>query len=303
MLDLSGKVAYVTGAGSGIGRGVALALAGAGADVAVSDISGERAGATAAMVRELGRRAVSSGTDVREYAALERDCTTAARELGGFHIAVANAGIARTGAVYEMSEEDWQTQIDVNLTGVFLTAKAASREMMRQGAGGRLILISSASGELPTASMGAYCSSKAGVRMLARCWAQELGPFGITVNSIGPGVIDTPLASVARGDLLSEQERTLAMGRVGQPGDIGNLACWLASDEAEYMTGQYCVMDGGWKDSPNWGAFLRHAEPQLQQNRDLRQRLSGDDLIAHIDEQAERRRGRGTEVRERRGLH
>lgn len=138
--------------------------------------------------------------DVRDRDALEQMADTAMRELGGLHIAVANAGIARGGSVLTMTEEDWDTQIDVNLKCVYLTVQVAARAMVRQNTGGRIITISSLAAERPAPSLFAYCASKAGVRMMTRCWALELAPFGVTVNAIGPGIIDTPLGSPLLGE-------------------------------------------------------------------------------------------------------
>jgi NAD(P)-dependent dehydrogenase (short-subunit alcohol dehydrogenase family) len=284
MLDLTGKVAVVTGAGSGIGRGVSLALAGAGADILAADIVADRAEQTAREVRERGRKSVAVAADVREKAAVEAMAGAAVRELGRLDIVVANAGIGRGGTVLTMREEDWDTQMDVNLKGVFLTVQACAREMVRQNRGGRVITLASLAAERPSPGLGAYCASKAGVRMLARVWAQELAAYGITVNSIGPGIIDTPLAAglIGEGDDRVQTERAVPMGRVGYPADIGNLACWLASDEAEYVTGTYNLIDGGLADRSGFGVQSPQAQ-QVQMIREARQKMSGEQILAMID--------------------
>ncbi|MFN0094600.1 MAG: SDR family NAD(P)-dependent oxidoreductase [Dehalococcoidia bacterium] len=284
MLDLSGKVALVTGAGSGIGRGIALAFARAGADLSCSDVVLARAEETAAMVRALGRRANAQQADVRDRAALDDQVSRAIGELGGIHIAVANAGIGRGTSVLTMSEEDYDTQFDVNTKGVFLTVQAAGRGMVRQGKGGRIIVISSIAGERPEPGAWAYCGSKAAVRMMARCWAQELSPFRITVNSVAPGFIDTPLASgsIGEGDIRAANERFIPMGRVGQPVDIGSLCCWLASDEAEYVTGTYNIMDGGLVDAGGWG--MQTGLPSMRDGvKEMLRTMSGEQVLAAID--------------------
>lgn len=285
MIDLTGKVAAVTGAGSGIGRGCALAFARNGADLALSDVNTAGAEETAREVRELGRRATVNKVDVRDRPALEAWCAAAASELGGIDIALANAGIARGGSVLTMTEDDWDTQIDVNLKGVFLTVQATGRQMVRGNRGGRIICISSLAAERPSTGLFAYCASKAGVRMMARCWAQDLAPFGITVNSIGPGVIDTPLAAglVGEGDERVRTERSIPAGRVGYPADIGNLASWLASDEAEYITGTYNLIDGGLADRSGFGLESPQGQ-QLQMLRDARRTMPGDQILAMIDQ-------------------
>ena len=131
--------------------------------------------------------------------------------------------------------------------------------------------------------MFAYCASKAGVRMMSRCWALDLAPFGITVNSIGPGIIDTPLGAplIGEGDDRALTERSIPAGRVGYPDDIGRLACWLASDEAEYVTGTYNLIDGGLADAGGWGGGPMS---QLVQGlRDARKNMPGDQLLAMMD--------------------
>ena len=303
MLSLSGKTAVVTGAGSGIGRGISLAFAKAGADVLCADIAPDRAEETARMVRELGRKALACAVDVRNKAEVVAMAARAGRELGALDICVANAGIGRGGTVLTMSEDEWDTLIDVNLTGVFLTVQACAREMVRHNRGGRIIAISSLAAERPIAVLFAYCAAKAGVRMMARCWAQELAPFGITVNSIGPGVIDTPLAAglIGEGEQRARYEQAVPMGRVGYPEDIGRLACWLASTEAEYVTGTYNLIDGGLGDRAGFGV----ESPQGQQQaliREARTKMSGEDLLRLVDARATQRIEEINRERAARGL-
>jgi NAD(P)-dependent dehydrogenase (short-subunit alcohol dehydrogenase family) len=303
MLDLTGKVAAVTGAGSGIGQGIAMALARAGADIACSDVVPGRAEATADDVRALGRRANARTLDVRDRAALEEMCAAAVSELGRLDIAVANAGIGRGGSVLTMSEADYDAQFDVNTKGVFLTVQSCARTIVRCGRGGRIIVISSIAGERPNPGSWAYCGSKAAVRMMTRGWAQDLAPFRITVNSIAPGFIDTPLASgiIGEADLRAENERFIPLGRVGQPMDIGNLACWLASDEAEYITGTYNVMDGGVLDAGGWG--LKTGLPsQAESLRDALRSMSGEQVLAMMDQAQEQGMAEFARLRAERGL-
>lgn len=302
MFDLAGKVAVVTGAGSGIGRGTALALARAGADVAVADIVGERAEETAGEVKQLGRRSLGLAVDVRDGDALRDMAARVSEDFGALDICVANAGIARGGSVLTMREEDWDTQMDVNLKGVFLTVQACSREMVRHNRGGRVIAISSLAAERPQPGAFGYCASKAGVRMMVRCWALDLAPFDITVNAIGPGVIDTPLAAglVAEGDERARRERGIPAGRMGEPADIGNLACWLASDESEYLTGTYTLMDGGLADASGFGLPI---EPNpMVQLREARRTKSGDALLEMLDGAMEQAVAQGEADRLARGL-
>jgi len=303
MLDLTGKVAVVTGAGSGIGRGVSRALAATGADILAADIIPERAEATAREAREAGRAATAFTVDVRDRDGLLGMAAAAVKQLGRLDIVVANAGIGRGGTVLTMTEEDWDTQIDVNLKGVFLTVQACAREMVRQNRGGRVITIASLAAERASPGLGAYCASKAGVRMLSRVWAQELAPYGITVNSIGPGLIDTPLAAglIGEGDDRVQTERAVPLGRLGYPKDIGNLACWLASDEAEYITGTYNLIDGGLADRGGFGAQSLQAQ-QIQLVREARQKMQGDQILAMIDRMTAEAMQLANEQRIARGL-
>ena len=302
MLDLTGKVAFVTGSGSGIGEGSALALARAGADVACTDLDLERAEATAAQVRAIGREALAAAVDVRDFGALQAAVAATAAQLGRLDIALANAGIARGSNVLTLTEDDLDTVFDVNMKGVFLTVKACAREMVREGRAGRVIVISSVSGERAEMGSSAYSGSKAAVRMMTRCWALDLAPFGITVNSIAPGMTDTRLwgAVAARRDARATLERELPFGRVGQPADIGNLVCWLASDEAEYMTGTYNVMDGGLLDRN--GLTYRDLPDRIMEIRDRVRSEGGESVLASLDAQAESGAQRAAESRERHGL-
>ena len=253
MADLHGRVAFVTGAGSGIGRGTAERLARDGADVCIVDIDAEGAEHTASTVREFGREALVVKANVASERQVQEAVAQCVGALGRLDVCVANAGIARGGSVLELSLKDWQDQLDVNLTGVFLTVQAAAREMVRLGNGGRIICISSLAAELTGAGTWAYSATKAGVRIMVRGWAQELGQYGITVNAIGPGVIDTPLAHGLAGDeggpIRQALEQRTPVGRAGRPSDIAGLIAFLAGLDAEFMTGSYLIMDGGLRDA------------------------------------------------------
>lgn len=283
MLDLSGKVAIVTGAGSGIGRGIALALARAGADVVAADLFLERAEETAEMARNAGQTALARRVDVREPESVEALAAACVRELGRLNVCVANAGIARTGSILTMPLEAWNEMLAVNQTGVFLTVQACAREMVRLKNGGRVITIASVAAERSSPRLFAYASMKAAVRMMTRCWTQDLAPYGITVNCIGPGLIETPMGALAAGSLagLDAASAAIPLGRTGLPEDVGSLACWLASDEASYVTGTYNVIDGGYLERSWSGNDAISGGYQLARER-FRD-LSGDDLLAEID--------------------
>jgi NAD(P)-dependent dehydrogenase (short-subunit alcohol dehydrogenase family) len=253
MADLNGKVAFVTGAGSGIGRGIAERLARDGADIFIADFDEEGGERTVDLVGQLGRRAVMMKCNVAVPQQLATAVNACHEKLGRLDIGVANAGTARGAPLLEMTMKDWQDQLDVNLTGVFLTAQACARKMVELGNGGRLICISSLAAELTGAGMWSYSATKAGVRIMVRGWAQELGASGINVNAIGPGVIDTPLAASLAGEdggpiRRNLEERTPA-GRAGRPSDIGGLVSFMAGPDGEFMTGSYVIMDGGLRDA------------------------------------------------------
>ncbi|MEZ5559075.1 MAG: SDR family oxidoreductase [Pseudomonadales bacterium] len=253
MSQLLGKVAFITGGGSGIGQGIAERLARDGADIFIADIDEAGAEHTVNLVTQLGRRAHVVKANVASAAQIQDAAVACVETYGRLDIAVANAGIGRGGPLLELSLKDWQDQLDVNLTGVFLTVQATARQMARLGNGGRIVCISSLAAENTGPGIWAYSATKAGVRIMVRGWAQELGSLGITVNAIGPGVIDTPLAAGLAGEAdgairRSLEQRTPA-GRVGRPSDIAGLVSFMAGPDGEFMTGGYVLMDGGLRDA------------------------------------------------------
>ena len=246
-MRLAGKVALVTGGGSGIGRGMAIRFAEEGASVAVADLNREGAEAVAAEVEKLSQRGLAIEADVTSSADCARMVEEAVAQLGKVDIFVANAGIGRFAPFLETPEADWNAVIDTNLTGVFLSCQAAARQMVQQGHGGRIITTASLAAVRPAPYMPAYHAAKAGVKMLTEVMALELAQHRITVNAIGPGLIDTPLtAPIMEAVRAAGREQGVApLGRVGQPQDVANLALFLASDEADYVTGDYILVDGG----------------------------------------------------------
>ena len=252
---LANQIALVTGASSGIGVAVAKALAAHGAKVVVNYAHDEAgANATVAAIETAGGTALAIKADVSKEDEVQAMFKQAIEHFGTMHIVVANSGIQVDAPFVDMTLEQWQKVIDVNLTGQFLCLREAAREFIRRGvqpdisaAAGKIICMSSVHEVIPWAGHVNYAASKGGIMQLMKSVAQELAPQKIRVNSIGPGAIATPINHAAR-DTPEEVKALLELipyHRVGDPDDIGNLAAWLASDEADYITGQTIFMDGG----------------------------------------------------------
>ena len=252
---LEGQRALVTGASSGIGEGVARALGAAGASVVVNYRSQPQvAERIAEEIRKHEVEAMAVAADVSREDHVEAMFATMLRAWGTIDILVNNAGVQQDAAFTEMTLAQWNTVIDVNLTSMFLCTRAAAREMLRRGirpevtrAAGKIICISSVHELIPWGGHVNYAASKGGVRMFMQSVAQELAPRRIRVNSIAPGAIQTSInrdaweTAEARDHLL----KLIPYGRIGVPEDVGRAAAWLASDDADYMTGQTMFVDGG----------------------------------------------------------
>ena len=252
---LTGQPALVTGANSGIGRAVALGLARAGADVVVNYVTQpEAAEAVVAEIQAMGRRAVAIRADVSQEADVERMFAEAIAEFGTLHIVVSNAGLQRDAPYDQMTLEQWNTVIGVNLTGQFLCTRAATREFKRRGvvpgvsqAAGKIICMSSVHQQIPWAGHANYAASKGGVMLLMKSIAQELAPYLIRVNGIAPGAIRTPINTAAweTPSAYADLMTLVPYKRIGEPDDIAQAAVWLASDAADYVTGATLFVDGG----------------------------------------------------------
>ena len=252
---LVGQPALVTGANSGIGRAVALGLARAGADVIVNYVAEpEAANAVVAEIEAMGRKAIAIRADVSQEAQVEAMFEQAVAAFGTLHIVVCNAGLQRDAPFEQMTVEQWNTVLGVNLTGQFLCARAATREFKRRGladgvstAVGKIICMSSVHQQIPWAGHANYAASKGGVMLLMQTIAQELAPQRIRVNAIAPGAIRTPINTAAWNtpEAYDELMKLVPYRRIGEPSDIAQAAVWLASDASDYVTGTTLFVDGG----------------------------------------------------------
>ena len=251
-IRLEGKNALVTGASSGIGQGIAVALAAAGANVAITYRSNaDGAEATSRRVRELGHRALIIEADVGDPGQVAAMFSRFDGDMGPIDIMVANAGGGSTPPkpLHETTWQEWDRVLRSNLHGAFLCGREAARRMVATGKGGRIVNISSVHEEacnMP--DHGSYCVAKGGVRNLTRSMALELGPHGITVNDVAPGMILTPMNQRALDDpdYRANAEAQIPLRRAGTPEDIAAMVVFLCSDHASYCTGGTYLVDGGW---------------------------------------------------------
>jgi len=243
-MNLTGRVALVTGGGRGIGRAVALRLARDGAALAVSDVDEATGESVAAELRALGHQArfyranVGAADEVAQM--VERILT----EQGGLHILVNNAGITRDSLLLRMSEEDWDRVLTINLKGAFLCTRAALRPMLRQR-WGRIVNIASVVGLVGNAGQANYAASKAGIVGLTKATAKEVASRAVTANAIAPGFIDTTMTKALKEEVKQEVLKQIPLGSFGQPEDVASAVAFLASEEAGYITGHVLCVDGG----------------------------------------------------------
>lgn len=251
---LEGKVAIITGGDQGIGRAVALRLAAEGADIAfcyranrtgaeevMASITGDGAGAGT------GRKALALQADISDTAQAQNFIATVFERFGTADILVNNAGLERRADFLDVTEQDYDLVLNVNLKGVFFTTQAVGRHWMAARKPGKIINISSVHEELPFPHFASYCASKGGLKMLTRDLAIELAPYGITINNIAPGAIETPINKALLNDPAKLQPllQNIPLKRLGTPDDVAGVAAFLASADADYITGTTVFVDGG----------------------------------------------------------
>jgi len=252
------RVAVVTGACQGIGRGIALRLAKDGLDVAVNDIpaNASKLDDVVSEIEKHGRRAVAVTGDVSVESDVDNLIAVTVRELGGVDVFVANAGVNLLRSILDTSVEQWERLMNINARGVFMGYRAAARQMIKQGRGGRIIGACSVAGKKAYGNQAVYSASKFAVRGLTQAAAAEWGPHGITVNAYAPGIIETPMVHThamemkASGDDPNEEWLKNAVNEtpvrsLGSPEDIAGLVSYIASEESKFVTGQAININGG----------------------------------------------------------
>jgi 3-oxoacyl-[acyl-carrier protein] reductase len=243
MIDLTRRVAVVTGASRGIGRAIATALARQGAAVACA-ARGENARETVDAIATAGGVADLLAVDVTQPGEVERGVAEVLERRGRIDILVCNAGIARDQLLLRMKREDWDAVLATNLTSAFLLTQAVLKPMLRQRSG-RIIAVSSVVGQMGNAGQANYAASKAGLIGFCKSTAREVASRGITVNVVAPGLIDTDMTRALTGDAKQDWSDRIPLGRLGTPEDVAGAVCFLASDEASYITGHVLAVNGG----------------------------------------------------------
>lgn len=250
MFDLKNKVVIITGARRGMGKSHAITLAKAGAKIVVSDISQEECQLVVDEIKKQKGEAVAVKCDVTKKSEVDSMVKTAVDKWGKVDVLVNNAGIIAFKPFVELTEEEWDKMLDVNLKGQFLCAQAVVKEMIKQKSG---TIVNIASVEMGQVGAGMpnivhYCASKGGVVAMTEALAVELAPYNIRVNAISPGAIDTPMVEAAKDDpkLLEQTLAVIPMKRMGKSEEVSNLVLFLASDASSYITGDTIIIDGGW---------------------------------------------------------
>ncbi|HLJ60201.1 MAG TPA: 3-oxoacyl-ACP reductase FabG [bacterium] len=241
---LHDRVSLITGAASGIGRAVALRFAAEGSDVFVFDLNESGARETADAVRALGRRAGSARVDVSDAAQVESGVADAEAAFGRIDVLVNNAGLTRDSTIAKMAEPDWDLVLDVHLKGTFLCTRAVGARMRKAGRGA-IVNLSSISAKFGNFGQANYASAKAGIVALTKVTAREYARYGVRANAIQPGIIDTAMTRVLGEEVLAKRAQETPLGRIGRPEEVANVALFLASDLASFVTGVVIEVTGG----------------------------------------------------------
>jgi NAD(P)-dependent dehydrogenase (short-subunit alcohol dehydrogenase family) len=242
---LQGKVAIVTGAGQGVGQGIAHVLAREGAKVVIADLYGEKAKATADLIRSKGKEALACAVDVMNMAKVKAMVETTLKSFNGLHILVNNAVAPSVNVPFSQSkEEDWDQDLGVGLKGYLICTRAVINHFLQQNHG-RIISISSSAGKVGSPNLAAYSAAKGAVIAFTKALARELAKTGVTVNSVAPGAVNTPMQDRLSDEFKAYMRSTIPLGRYAEPEEIGEAVAFLASDRASYITGQVYSVDGG----------------------------------------------------------
>ena len=242
--NLTDKVAIVTGASRGIGEAIAKQLSSCGAKIILIARNSDQLVAVKETIISNGGIAESIAGDVSNLNSISEIVTNTIDKWGRIDILVNNAGIARDNIIMRMKEDDWDSVMNINLKGCFNGIKSVARPMIKNKAG-RIINITSVIGQIGNAGQSNYAASKAGIMGLTKSMAKELGSRNITVNAVAPGYITTDMTNELNDEVIKQMKSSIPLGRLGTPDDVANLACFLASDEAGYITGQTFNVDGG----------------------------------------------------------
>ena len=242
--DLTDKVAIITGASRGIGEAIATKLSICGANIILTARNIEGLNAVKDSINAQGGCAEAMVSDVSSMSSLAELAANTIDKFGRIDILVNNAGVIHDNIIMRMKEEDWDSVLNINLKGCFNGIKAVTRPMIKNK-GGRIINITSVIGQIGNSGQSNYAASKAGIIGLTKSMAKELGSRNITVNAVSPGYISTDMTDKLNEEVKEKMKSSIPLGRLGTPQDVANLVCFLASDEAEYITGQTLNVDGG----------------------------------------------------------
>jgi glucose 1-dehydrogenase len=247
-MKLEGKTVLITGGSQGIGQGIAFRLADEGADIVVDYVgNSQSADTTVAQIQKRGRRALAVEADISSVDHIHAMMKQAVDDLGGVDILINNAGVEKHASIWEATEHDYDLVLGINLKGAFFASQAFAQHRMAVKKPGKIINVSSVHEDLPFPHFTSYCASKGGMKMMMRNLSIELAPYGITVNNIAPGAIETPINTALLNDpvKLKALLGNIPLARLGQVNDVAGVAAFLASSDADYITGATIVVDGG----------------------------------------------------------